>query len=139
MIWIFHRFLIFCIRHLMMQILKGCKYLKTKVQYLKLRFRNKKETEVAKKVIEEIEKMVDEPNGNVANPVELTLTLEAAVLPKDKAYGKVFDPATNKWLAVEILYDYQSGTLGGIKVVEQNPQERIINERFHVLIGQNLL
>ena len=97
-----------------------------------------KELIMVKKQIEEAKaELNEEVNGNVAAP--LVNEGVGFVLPKDKAFSVVFDPKTNKWLAVEVLFDYQTGTLGGVRVLEQNPSKQIISERFHVLVGQNLL
>jgi hypothetical protein len=101
------------------------------------------ELEMVKKQIEETREQmvtpkvpVEEVNGNVA----ATETVAAgSSAPKDKAYSIVFDSKLNKWLAVEVLFDYQAGTLGGMKVIESNPQKYIIIERFNVLVGRNLL
>lgn len=83
---------------------------------------------------------VEEINGNVLETVKPVETKTEVPEPaKEKAYSIVFDKQMNKWVAVELLFNYTQGTLGGIKVVEQNVNKNIINERFHVLIGQNLL
>lgn len=59
--------------------------------------------------------------------------------PQDKAYSIVFDPKTNKYAAVELVFDYQTGTLGNIRVIEQNVSRNIISERLQVLVALNLL
>lgn len=59
--------------------------------------------------------------------------------PQDKAYSIVFDPKTNKYVAVELVFDYQTGTLGNIRVIEQNVSRNIISERLQVLVATNLL
>lgn len=78
-----------------------------------------------------------EVNGNVTSE-EVSVTNEVKPAT-DKAYSIVFEPTTKKWLAVEVLFNYEAGTLGGVRVVEQNTSKQIITERFHVLIGNNLL
>lgn len=85
-----------------------------------------------------------EVNGNVAvqenTSPALEKTAEQESLPaKDKAYSIVFDSHNQKWCAVELLFNFSNATFGGLKVVESNPNRNIITERFHVLIGQNLL
>lgn len=89
-------------------------------------------------VKKQIEEAKEEINGNVAdqNPAPAVMGAETS---SNKAYSIVFDSKLNKWLAIELLFDYQSGTFGGMRVVEQNPQKYIITERFNVLVGQNLL
>jgi len=84
------------------------------------------ETEMAKK-----EEVHVEPNGNVIEVIP--------EMPKDKAYSIIFDEQTQKWCAVELLFHFATATFGGVKVIEQNANRQIIVERFHVLIGQNLL
>jgi len=86
-------------------------------------------------VKKQIEEAKAEINGNVAQPEEK----QADPVPKNKAFSVLFDEKTNKWLAVEVIFDYQSGTLGGIRVVEQNPQKYIVVERLQVLVSQNFL
>lgn len=85
---------------------------------------------MVKKQIEEAKAEI-EANGNVAQ--------ENDPAPKDKAFSIVFDDKNKKWLAVEVLFDYQTGTLGGVRVVEQNPQKYIVVERLQVLVSQNFL
>lgn len=87
---------------------------------------------MVKKQIEEArEQMTEEVNGNLAEPI--------STMPKDKAFSVLFDEVQKKWLAVEVTFDYQTGTLGGVKVVEQNPQKYIVVERLQVLVSQNFL
>ena len=95
---------------------------------------------MAKKVIEQLE--TEEPNGNVAveaQEVTASTVKNEQIVPKDKAYSILFDEQIKKWLAVELTFDYQSGTMGGLKVVESNPSKYMIVERFQVLVGKNLL
>lgn len=91
---------------------------------------------VKKQIAEAKEEMAEEVNGNVA--AAGTVVTQSSV-PQDKAYSIVFDSKLNKWLAIEVLFDHQAGTLGGMKVIESNPQKYIIIERFNVLVGRNLL
>lgn len=90
-----------------------------------------------------VETESEEVNGNVAVE-EAPALAQSAVnensgVAKDKAYSIVFDNNLKKWMAIEVLFNYANGTLGGVKVIEQNTNKQIINDRFHVLIGQNLL
>jgi hypothetical protein len=127
-----------------MNLLKNiaCLFRKKKVSYTKSQLNFQKELEEVKKQIQEVKDEmaagVEEPNGNVA-PVEEKVAFTGISAPNDKAYSIVFDSKLNKWLAVEVLFDYQAGTLGGMKVIESNPQKYIIIERFNVLVGKNLL
>lgn len=88
------------------------------------------------------EEILDEVNGNVAQTLNETSEVNQTVtesVPKNKAYGIAFDEKLNKWCAVELLYDLQSATFGGLKVIETSPNKYIVTERFQVLVGQNLL
>jgi hypothetical protein len=137
--------LIYFITHSKRLIINACKFLKKKVRYSKSLSKSQKEDYVAKKVIETLETMTEEANGNVAvevqpEPTALAYTQEhVEIVPKDKAYSILFDEDTKKWAAVELLFDYKSGTMGGLKVVESNPSKYMIVERFQVLVGKNLL
>lgn len=95
---------------------------------------------------DQIETELEEVNGNVTEePVQLaqstviTTVTTTDFAPKDKAYSIVFDEKLARWMAVEVTFDYQSGVMGGIKVIESNPSKYMIIERFQVLVGRNLL
>ena|ERR1700677_3112445 len=130
----------FFIIRLRMRKINACNFLKMKVQSIKLLSKSQKENHLAKKVIEQLE--TEEPNGNVAveaQEVTASTVKNEQIVPKDKAYSILFDEQIKKWLAVELTFDYQSGTMGGLKVVESNPSKYMIVERFQVLVGKNLL
>lgn len=99
---------------------------------------------MAKKVIEELETLKTEPveevNGNVVEELQAVKEeISTFVNPVDKAYSIVFDEKTARWQAIEIVYDHVSGVLGGMKVIESNPNKYIIVDRFQVLVGRNLM
>lgn len=95
---------------------------------------------MAKKQVEELEEL-DEINGNVAEPTpQVTAPKEEVTAPaNDKAYSIVFDEKSKRWQAIELMFNHETGTLGGMKVIEENPNKYIIVDRFQVLVGKNLL
>lgn len=113
-------------------------YIRFKIFLLKLRFKKKKEIEVPKKVETT---QTEEVNGNTVETSDYEKATSTATdyVAKEKAYSVVFDAHNQKWCAVELLFNFENQTFGGLKVVESNPNKQIIAERFHVLIGQNLL
>lgn len=121
MILFYLRILLRSIRHLKPLKKIACLFRKKKVVYTKSQLTEEfnkaiiKELEMVKKEIEVTKtELQDEPNGNV-------LPKEEAAPTQSKAYSIVFDVNLKKWLAVEVTFDYQAGTLGGIKVIESNP------------------
>lgn len=89
------------------------------------------------------EEILDEINGNVVETLKETAEVKTSTTVdstrQDKAYSIAFNKKLNKWCAVEIIYDLENGTFGGLKVVETNTNKYIVTERFQVLVGQNLL
>lgn len=83
------------------------------------------------------EVQTSEVNENVAESVSIPVMVRQETA--DKAYSICFDPKTNKYSAVELKFDFLTGTFGGLKVIEQNTNRNIVTDRFHVLISQNLL
>jgi hypothetical protein len=144
--------LLFLLMRLRVFVKNTCFYLKLRVKYLKWSYKQKKELKLMSKkssnekdqIETELEMVeeIPEVNGNVKTELSPALAknvADANAPAKDKAYSVVFDSQLNKWVAVEVLFNYAAGTLGGMRVCEQNVNRNIIVERFHVLCGQNLL